>query len=98
VALRVEAYLRGTELANGYVELADPEEHRRRWAAERAARAPDEDPADSPPLDEGFLTELVGPGLPPTVGMALGVDRLELALLGAAGLSDVLPFRLELER
>jgi elongation factor P--(R)-beta-lysine ligase len=96
VALRVEAYLRGTEIANGYVELADPEEHRRRWAAERAARAAGGE-AELPPLDAGLLASLAAPGLPPTVGMALGVDRLEVALLGARGLADVLPFRLELE-
>jgi lysyl-tRNA synthetase class 2 len=90
VALRVEAYLRGLELANGYVELADPEEHRRRWRAEAAHR---DGPA--PPCDEGLLADLASPGLPPCVGMALGVDRLLLALTGGASLSDVLPLRLE---
>jgi len=93
VALRVEGYLRGLEIANGYVELADAGEHRRRWAAERLARE-----AGSPaaPEDEGFLADLRAPGLPECVGMALGVDRLMLALLGGESLAEVLPFRLEL--
>ncbi len=86
VALRVEAYLGGLEIANGYVELADAAEHRRRWSAERASRS---DPP--PPVDEGLLSDLERPGLPPTVGMALGVDRLMLALIGGDRLTDVLP-------
>jgi len=90
VALRVEAYLGGIELANGYVELADPQEHRRRWREEAARR---EDPA--PPWDEGLLADLAAPGLPECVGMALGVDRLLMALSGARRLADVLPFFLE---
>jgi len=90
VALRVEAYLAGLELANGYVELADAAEHRRRWRKESARR---DDPA--PPWDEGLLADLTAPGLPDCVGMALGVDRLHLALTGGHSLADVLPFRLE---
>lgn len=91
-ALRMEAYLRGVEIANGNVELANVEEHRRRWAAEREQR-------DGPPpdMDEGLLAALQEPGLPPCVGMALGVDRLAMALLGAKSLADVLPFVLELD-
>jgi lysyl-tRNA synthetase class 2 len=89
VAQRVEAYLGGIELANGYVELRDAEQHRRRWQREAAAR---EDAA--PPWDEGLLADLAAPGLPPTVGMALGVDRLLLALRGGTALAEVLPFHL----
>lgn len=90
VALRVEAYLCGLELANGWVELADPAEHRRRWTAEAALR---DDPA--PPVDEAFLHELSTDGLPGCVGMALGFDRLLLALLGGGSLCDVLPLHLD---
>jgi lysyl-tRNA synthetase class 2 len=91
-ALRMEAYLHGVEIANGNVELADAGEHRRRWAAERDER---DDPA--PDLDAELLADLEAPGMPPTVGMALGVDRLAMALLGADSLADVLPFVLELD-
>jgi lysyl-tRNA synthetase class 2 len=92
VALRMEAYLDGVEIANGNVELGDAEEHRRRWEAERDER---EDAA--PDIDEGLLAALEDPGMPPTVGMALGVDRLAMALLGADSLAEVLPFVLEVE-
>ncbi|MHC4846151.1 MAG: amino acid--tRNA ligase-related protein, partial [Planctomycetota bacterium] len=90
VALRMEAYLGGVEIANGNVELEDADEHRRRWTAERAER---DDAA--PDMDAGLLAALEDPGLPPTVGMALGVDRLAMALLGAESLADILPFVLE---
>jgi len=89
VALRVEAYLGGVEIANGWVELDDPTEMRRRWEHDRRLR--DEPP---PPLDEALLAELAARPWPPTVGMALGVDRLMLALTGAAALDEVLPLSL----
>ncbi len=88
VALRAELYVRGIELANGFVELRDPREQRRRFldAASRirhAGRTP-------PPIPEGYLSCL--PWLPPTVGMALGVDRLVMLMAGSDNLHDVLPF------
>ena len=89
VALRVEAYLGGIEIANGWVELDDPAEIRRRW--EHDGRQRDEPP---PPWDETLLAELAARPWPPTVGMALGVDRLMLALTGASRLQDVLPLSL----
>jgi lysyl-tRNA synthetase class 2 len=89
VALRVEAYLGGVEIANGWVELDDPAEIRRRWEHERRQRdgAP-------PAWDEALLAELAARPWPPTVGMALGVDRLMLALTGATALDAVLPLSL----
>ncbi|MCB9899314.1 MAG: EF-P lysine aminoacylase GenX [Planctomycetes bacterium] len=91
VALRVEAYLRGFEIANGYVELSDADELRARWRADAAARE-----GVSVPQDEGLVEALERDGMPPSVGMALGVDRLALALLGGHDLRDVLPLYLEL--
>lgn len=88
-ALRVEAYLRGVEIANGWVELDDPAELRRRWEQDARARA-----GSPPPWDDALLADFALPGLPPTVGMAMGVDRLMLALLGASTLEDVLPLSL----
>lgn len=91
VARRAEAYLDGIELANGYAELADADEHRRRWAAEAGLH-------ESPrPVDEAFLRELERDGLTDCAGMALGVDRLVMRLLGLHDVADVLPLRLRWE-
>ena len=89
VAERLELYAGGLELANGFAELTDPVEQRRRFEADRAARAAQGLPPV--PLDEAFLAALEE-GMPPAAGMALGVERLVLLLSGAETLRDVLPF------
>ena len=86
VAERVELYLGGIELANGFVELTDPVEQRRRFEAERIRR---NDPAI--PFDERFLAAL-GAGMPPCTGIALGVDRLIALCAGQAAIQPVVPF------
>ena len=88
VAARLELYVTGVELANGFDELTDAAEQRRRHEADREARLAAGQPA--PPLDEGFLAALEA-GIPPSAGMALGLDRLVLVLLGEAGLAGVRP-------
>ena len=90
-AERFEVFWAGLELANGYDELQDPEEHRRRFAAENRARERAGRPAAQP--DERFLAALETPGLPRCSGVALGVDRLVMAAVGASQLDDVLAFR-----
>lgn len=90
-AERFEVFWAGLELANGYDELQDPEEHRRRFAVENRAR----ERAGRPPaeLDERFLAALADTGLPRCSGVALGVDRLVMAALGASRLDEVVAFR-----
>lgn len=83
VAERFELYLDGVESANGFHELSDPVEQRRRFEAENAARlarglAP-------VPLDERLLAALEH-GLPDCAGVAVGLDRL---LMRAAGVNDI---------
>lgn len=76
LADRWEVYLCGLELANAYGELTDPEEQRARFEAAnrfRQARG-----AATYPLDEAFLSALAH--MPPSSGIALGVDRLHLLL------------------
>ena len=78
VAKRFECYLNGVELANGYWELTDYHEQKRRFAADNQAR-----------LDMKKLGKVVDPyflaalecGLPECSGVALGVDRLMMAIL-----------------
>jgi lysyl-tRNA synthetase class 2 len=89
VAERVELYGGGLELANGFAELTDAAEQRRRFAANRAARAARGLPPV--PLDEAFLAALEE-GMPPCAGMALGVDRLVMYAAGASDIRDVLTF------
>jgi lysyl-tRNA synthetase class 2 len=89
VAERWELYLGGLEIANAYSELTDPVEQRARFAECAAARAAAGRPVY--PLDEAFLAELGA--MPPTGGIALGVDRLVMILADLATLDDLLPFR-----
>ena len=89
LAERMELYCGGLELANGFFELTDPAEQRRRFEADLAQRRAEGLPAV--PLDEAFLAALKE-GMPPAVGMALGLDRLAMLLTGAPHIRDVLPF------
>ncbi len=88
-AERWELYLGGLEIANAFGELTDPDEQRQRFedcALERAAAG-----AEVYPLDRAFLAALEH-GLPPCGGIALGVDRLLMALTGAASITEVIAF------
>jgi lysyl-tRNA synthetase class 2 len=89
VAERFELYLGRVEVANGYHELSDAMEQRRRFDADlrqRAAQA-----RALPPVDERLLAALQQ-GLPDCAGVALGVDRLLMALAGQSDLRQLLPF------
>lgn len=89
VAERFELVWRGVELANGFHELADADEQARRFAAERAARA--EQGKTQPPADAHLIAALHA-GLPDCAGVALGVDRLLMLLLGQPELASTLAF------
>lgn len=92
VAARFELYLDGMELANGFDELTDAGEQRARFAADLDARRAAGLP--QPPLDEAFLAALES-GLPPTAGVALGLDRLLMCAIGAEHIDTVLAFPVE---
>lgn len=89
LAERFELYLHGMELANGFHELADPVEQRRRFDGERQRRAAADQAA--PPMDERLLAAL-SHGLPPCAGVALGVDRLLMVASGASHIREVIAF------
>ncbi len=89
VSERFELYVAGLELANGFGELTDAAEQRRRCEAERRERAA-LGKADHP-LDEDFLDALAE-GMPPSAGVALGFDRLVMLLTGATSIDEVLAF------
>ena len=89
VAERFELYLGALELANGYHELTDADEQRARFLRDHAARAMRG--AMQPPLDEGLLAAMVS-GLPACAGVALGVERLLMAMSDTDRIADVLTF------
>ncbi len=86
VADRVEAFVGGVELSNGFGELTDPVEQRARLDRDQQARRAQGKPVY--PVDERFLAALEE-GLPPAGGNALGVDRLVMLVLGASDIRDV---------
>lgn len=88
VAERVELYVGGMELANGFSELTDPLEQRRRLVEEQEQRRAAGKPVY--PLDERFL-EAIG-RMPESAGIALGLDRLLMLLVGATRIDQVLLF------
>ena len=85
VAERWELYVDGIELANAFTELIDPFEQRRRFELAREERRALGE-ADYP-LDEKFLDALAR--MPPSGGVALGVDRLVMLACGASSIADV---------
>ena len=89
VGERFELYVGGVELANGFHELGDAGEQRRRFDAENAARRVLGLPVM--PVDENLLAALDA-GLPDCAGVALGFDRLVMLAAGKASLAEVLAF------
>ncbi|HET7649108.1 MAG TPA: EF-P lysine aminoacylase EpmA [Gammaproteobacteria bacterium] len=92
VAERFEAFVNGVELANGFHELADPGEQRRRFERDLQQRGADNLPMM--PIDERLLQAL-GHGLPDCAGVALGFDRLMMLAAGAGSIADVIAFPFE---
>lgn len=92
VAERFECFLDGMEIANGFHELGDAGEQRRRFEADMAHRRRRNQP--QPPLD-GHLLEALQAGLPDCAGVAVGLDRLFMAALGATHIDEVLCFPIE---
>lgn len=88
VAERAEVFIGGLEIANAFSELTDPEEQRRRFRGEneeirRQGRCP-------PPNATRFLEAL--PHLPPSGGIALGMDRLAMLFCDAGSIDEVTAF------
>jgi lysyl-tRNA synthetase class 2 len=85
VAERFEIYVAGVELANGFGELTDPAEQRRRFEIEMAEKQ--RLYGERYPLDEDFLEALAI--MPEACGVALGFDRLAMLASGARRIDDV---------
>jgi len=91
LASRFELYIEGIEIANGFHELNDADEQRRRLTRQRERRR--ERGLPEVPFDEAFLSAV--DHLPDCAGVALGVDRLIMLAAGAPAIHEVLAFPLE---
>ena len=87
-AERFELYIAGMELANGFSELNDPEEQRRRFNIETRMRTLAKKPAT--PMPEPFLKDLEH--MPSAAGIALGVDRLVMLFTDSDNINQVVAF------
>jgi elongation factor P--(R)-beta-lysine ligase len=92
VAERFELYLSGVEICNGYQELTDAGELRRRIAAQAALRRRD---GNRPLPAESRLLDAMDASLPECAGVALGFDRLLMSAVGAQSVAEVMPFPID---
>jgi len=92
LAERFEVFAEGIELANGYHELVEPVEQKRRFEADIKMR--ERQGLPTVPIDERLLAALEH-GLPDCSGVALGVDRLIMLAAGTRNIADVLTFPID---
>ena len=92
IAKRFELYCRGIEIANGYLELTDPAEQRRRFETDNANRS--EKGLPQLPIDENLIAALDA-GIPKTSGVALGLDRLLMVIDKISDIDKVLAFSIK---
>ena len=79
------------EVANGYTELNDPQEQRRRFDMQLAMREHGDEEAHQ--MDEDYVRAL-SYGMPPAGGEGIGIDRLTMILTGSKSIRDVILFPL----
>lgn len=89
VAERFELFISGMEIANGFNELCDAQQQRRRFTQENARRQ--SMGLAQIPIDEDLLAALEH-GLPDCAGVAVGLDRLLMALTGIDTINNVMTF------
>ncbi len=92
VAQRFELYFQGVELANGYFELTDAEEQKKRFEKDHQIRQVLSAPGVKA---DQFLLAAMEQGLPSCAGVALGVDRLLMLSQGLASITEAISFSID---
>ena len=89
IADRFELFIGGKEIANGFCELNDPDDQAERFKDQ--VKAKDTGDKEAMSYDEDYITALEH-GMPPAVGVGIGIDRLVMMITNQTSIRDVLLF------
>ena len=89
IADRFELFIGGKEIANGFCELNDPDDQAERFREQ--VQAKDTGDKEAMSFDEDYVIALEH-GMPPAVGVGIGIDRLVMMITNQTSIRDVILF------